>query len=104
MPAEILKPKGFRPDQKFPVIMFIYGGPAAPQVTNGWQGDTLWNQMLLNAGYVVVKVDNRAATGISKELENTVLKRLGEAETPDLVAAARWLKKQSWVDPARVGV
>lgn len=104
MPAEILKPKSFRPDRKFPVIMAIYGGPAAPQVTNGWQGDILWNQLLLDAGYVVVKVDNRSATGISKELENTVLKRLGEAETPDLVAAARWLKKQSWVDPARVGV
>jgi dipeptidyl-peptidase-4 len=104
MPAEVLKPKDFRADRKYPVVMFIYGGPSAPQVTNAWQGDTLWNQLLLEAGYVVVKVDNRSATGISKELENTVVKRIGEAETPDLVAAARWLKKQSWVDPARVGV
>lgn len=104
MPAEVLKPKSFRADRKFPVVMMVYGGASAPQVTNAWQGDTLWNQMLLNAGFVVVKVDNRSATGISKELENTVLKRVGEAETPDLVAAARWLKKQSWVDPARVGV
>lgn len=104
MPAEVLKPKSFRADRKYPVVMFIYGGTSAPQVTNAWQGDTLWNQILLDAGYVVVKVDNRAATGISKELENTVVKRLGEAETPDLVDAARWLKKQSWVDPARVGV
>ena len=104
MPAAILKPKNFRADQKYPVVMFVYGGPSAPQITNAWQGDNLWNQLLLDAGYVVVKVDNRSATGISKELENTVLKRLGEAETPDLVAAARWLKKQSWVNPARVGV
>lgn len=104
MPAAILKPKNFRADRKFPVVMFVYGGASALQVTNGWQGDILWNQLLLDAGYVVVKVDNRSATGISKELENTVLKRLGEAETPDLVAAARWLKKQSWADPARVGV
>jgi dipeptidyl-peptidase 4 len=51
-----------------------------------------------------VKVDNRSATAISKQLENTIVKRLGEAETTDLVAAARWLKKQSWVDPQRVGV
>lgn len=104
MPAEILKPKNFRAGQKYPVVMFVYGGASAPQVADAWQGDTLWNQLLLDAGYVVVKVDNRSATGISKELENTILKRLGEAETPDLVAAARWLKKQSWVDPARVGV
>ncbi|HXQ70200.1 MAG TPA: prolyl oligopeptidase family serine peptidase, partial [Pyrinomonadaceae bacterium] len=104
MPAEILKPKDFRSDRKYPVIMFVYGGASAPQVINAAQGDTLWNQLLLDAGYVVVKVDNRSATGISKTLENTIVKRLGEAETPDLVAAARWLKKQSWVDPSRVGV
>ena len=104
MPAEIMTPKDFRPERKYPVVMSIYGGASAPQVINAWQGDLLWNQMLLDAGFVVVKVDNRSATGISKELENTVLKHLGEAETPDLVAAARWLKKQSWVDPARVGV
>lgn len=104
MPAEILRPKNFSAERKYPVVMFVYGGASAPQVLNAWQGDTLWNQMLLDAGYVVVKVDNRAATGISKELENTVVKRLGEAETPDFVAAARWLKKQRWVDASRVGV
>lgn len=104
LPAEVLKPKDFRSDRKYPVVMFVYGGAAAPQVTNAWQGDTLWNQLLLEAGYVVVKVDNRSATGISKELENTVVGKLGVAETPDLVGAARWLKKQTWVDPSRVGV
>jgi dipeptidyl-peptidase 4 len=104
MPAEVLKPRNFRGDRKYPVVMFIYGGASAPQVIDGWQADMLWNQLLLDAGYVVVKVDNRSATGISKKLENTVLKHLGETETPDLVAAARWLKKQSWADPERVGV
>ena len=104
MPAQILRPKNFRMDRKYPVIIFVYGGPAAPQVADAWQGDILWNQLLLDAGYVVVKVDNRSATAINKQLENTVLKRLGEAETPDLVAAARWLKKQAWVDDKRVGV
>ena len=104
MPATILKPKDFRADRRYPVIVFIYGGPSAPQVANAWQGDLLWNQMLLNAGYVVVKVDNRSATGISKTLENLVVKRLGDPETIDLVAATRWLKKQSWVDGERVGV
>jgi dipeptidyl-peptidase 4 len=105
MPAQIQKPKTFQPNHKYPVIIFVYGGPAAPQVSNSWQQrDTLWNQMLVDAGYVVVKVDNRSATAISKKLENTIVKHIGEAETPDLVFAARWLKKQSWVDPERVGV
>ncbi|HMG34466.1 MAG TPA: S9 family peptidase [Blastocatellia bacterium] len=104
MPAQILRSKTFRPNHKFATIMFVYGGPAAPRVSDSWQQDALWNQLLLDAGYIVVKVDNRSATAISKQLENTVVKRLGESETPDLVAAARWLKKQAWVDPQRVGV
>jgi dipeptidyl-peptidase-4 len=104
MPAQIMKPKSFSPNRKYPVIMYVYGGASGPSVANAWQGDTLWSQMLLDAGYLVVKVDNRTATGISKQLENLIVDRVGEAETPDLVAAARWLKKQSWVDADRVGV
>jgi dipeptidyl-peptidase-4 len=104
MPAQIMRPKNFQSGHKYPVIMYVYGGFSSPQVLNGWQGDTLWNQLLLDAGFVVVKVDNRSATGISKRLENLTLKRFGEAETPDLVAAARWLKRQSWVDAERLGV
>src|SRR3989475_13086304 len=87
-----------------PVIVYVYGGTSAPQVINAWQRDVLWNQLLVDSGYVVVKVNNRSATAISKKLENTALKHLGEAETPDLVAAVRWLKKQNWVDAGRVGV
>jgi dipeptidyl-peptidase-4 len=104
MPAQILKPQNFQPGRKYPVIMYVYGGASAPQVSNAFQGDTLWYQLLLNEGYVIVKVDNRSATGISKTLENLILKRVGEAEAPDLLSATRWIKKQSWVDPARVGV
>jgi dipeptidyl-peptidase 4 len=104
MPAQVMKPQGFRADRKYPVIMMVYAGASSSLVSNTWQSDLLWNQMLVDAGYVVVKVDNRSATGISKQLENTVFKRLGEAETPDLVAAAHWLKKQAWVNPERLGV
>jgi dipeptidyl-peptidase 4 len=104
MPAQILKPKSFQSSRKYPVIIYVYGGASAPQVANAFQWDTLWYQLMLDAGYVIVKVDNRAATGISKQLENTIVKRVGEAEPPDLLSATRWLKKQSWVDPERVGV
>ena len=82
MPAQILKPKGFQSGRKYPVIMYVYGGASAPQVSNAFQGDTLWYQLLLNEGYVIVKVDNRSATGISKTLENLIVKKVGEAEAP----------------------
>ena len=104
MPARLLKPKDFRNDRRYPVILYIYGGPSAPQVSNAWQGNLLADQLYLAEGFVLLTVDNRAATGISKRLENTIAGGAFEPETRDLLDAVRWLKRQPWVDPERVGV
>lgn len=104
MPARLLKPKNFRQDRRYPVIIYIYGGPSAPQVANSWQGNILLDQLYLAEGFVLLTVDNRTATGISKQLENTIAGKSFEPETADLLDAVRWLKSQSWVDGSRVGV
>ncbi|MEM7199769.1 MAG: S9 family peptidase [Planctomycetota bacterium] len=105
MPAQILRPKGFDPTRRYPLILHTYAGPSAPKVSNSWQRDNWFDQVLLGEGFVVVKVDNRSATAISKKLENTVDRQLcGDSECNDLLDAVRWLKGQSWVDPERVGV
>jgi dipeptidyl-peptidase-4 len=105
MPAQLLKPKDFDPSQKYPVILYVYGGPSAPTVANSWSGAVLFDQILLNNGYLVVSVDNRSATAISKKLENIIVKDgYGAKELNDLVDAVRWLKEQSYVDPERVGI
>ncbi|HSM85787.1 MAG TPA: S9 family peptidase [Candidatus Limnocylindrales bacterium] len=104
MPAQILKPKGFKDKTKYPVIVHVYGGPSAPTVSNAWQNGLFYDELLSNEGYVVVAFDNRAATAISKKLEDTIEPHPGETETADLVAGIRWLKKQRWVDGERVGI
>ena len=104
LPAQILKPKNFDAARKYPVILFVYGGPSIPTIHNAWQPSLLANQLLLQDGYVVADIDNRAATAISKKLENTMLPNPGEGETADFVAGIRWLKAQPWVDPDRVGI
>ncbi len=105
LPAQILKPRNFDPSRKYPVIFFVYGGPSAPQVVNSWQRDVIWENILAWKGYLVVRVDNRAATGISKTLENLVVNReMGDVELNDLVDAAQWMKKQPYVDSSRIGL
>ena len=105
MPAHILKPADFDPEKKYPVIIYVYGGPSAPTVADSWPRGIYFNQMLLDAGYLVLQVDNRSATAISKKLENTILHQAwGAKELADFLDAVKWLKSQSWVDPDRVGV
>ena len=106
MPAQILKPKGFNPSKKYPVIFHVYGGPSAPTVFDRWQGNSLFfDNMLLQQGYLIVKFDHRASTAISKKLENHVLNAMsGPIERKDIVDGIKWLKSQSYTDANRFGV
>jgi dipeptidyl-peptidase 4 len=104
MPAQILKPKNFDPTHRYPVILHVYGGPSAPTVKDVWQTQTLFDNLLAARGYIAVAIDNRAATAISKTLENTLTQSPSAGETADLVAGIRWLKAQPWVDGDRIGV
>ncbi len=103
--ASILKPKGFDPARRYPVILHVYGGPGAPRVLDRWDGSAWFDQLLLKEGYVVAAVDNRSATAASWAHETSVARRLwSEGELADLLAGVRWLKAQPWVDPERVGI
>ena len=105
MPAQILKPAQLEPGKRYPVIFYVYAGPSAPVVRNAWQREIFWENLLLQNGYLVVRCDNRSATGISKKLETTVLRRLdGPGELNDLVDAVQWVKAQPFVDSARIGI
>ncbi len=106
MPAEILKPKDFDPTQKYPLIYYVYAGPSAPTVFHQWRGSSLFfDNLLLEAGYLVVRFDHPAATAISKKLENRLLHLMsGPTELADIVDGIRWLKQQPFVDSTRVGV
>ena len=105
LPAEILKPKDFDPNKKYPLIVYVYGGPSAPQVKDEWRSSIYFDQVLVDNGYLVAIIDNRASTAISKKLENLLLGHLvGKLELNDLVDGIRWFKKQSYIDSSRVGV
>jgi len=104
MPAQILKPANFDAHKKYPVILYIYGGPSAPMVSNSWNRGILFDNLLAADGFVVAVIDNRAATAISKKLEDTIFENPAVSETKDLVDGIRWLKQQPWVDPDRFGI
>lgn len=97
-------PTGFDATRKYPVLMYAYGGPAAPEVTDAWGGDRyLWHQMLAQRGYVVVVVDNRGSAWRGRSFRKVTQGQLGITESDDQISAARWLASQPWVDGARIG-
>ena len=107
MPAMMLKPRFFDEEKKYPVIVYVYGGPSAPTVVNAWGGNarSMYHQLLADQDVVVFYVDNRSAAGKSKTDANTILRQLyGPVEVNDLLDGIQWLKSQPYIDNERVGI
>lgn len=103
--AQAIKPADFDPARRYPVLVYVYGGPQSQQVTEAWGGDRyLWHQLLAQRGIVVVTVDNRGTDGRGRDFRRAMFRRLGQVEIADQVAAARWLARQPWVDASRIGI
>ncbi len=103
--AWMIKPKDFDETKKYPVYMFLYGGPGSQEVNDKWGGSTfIWYQFLASKGYLIVCVDNRGTGGRGAEFKKSTYLNLGSLETKDQIEAAKWLGKQSYVDAARIGI
>jgi dipeptidyl-peptidase-4 len=55
----MIKPPGFDPSERYPVIVYIYGEPAGATVQNNWGVGDLWHQYLASRGYIVMSLDPR---------------------------------------------
>ncbi|MCH5310030.1 MAG: S9 family peptidase [Prevotella sp.] len=105
----IVKPVGFSPSKRYPVVMFQYGGPGSQQVLNQWNvgmrgSGAIIEQYLAQQGYISVCVDNRGTGGRGAEFEKCTYLRLGELEARDQVETALWLGQQPYVDKDRIGI
>jgi dipeptidyl-peptidase-4 len=103
--AELIKPADFDPSRKYPVIVHLYGGPGSHEVADQWQGTMyLWHELMAQKGFVIFVLDNRGTSGRGHKFETAIYHHFGEAELADQLAGVAWLKKQAYVDPARIGI
>lgn len=102
----MIKPKDFDPNKKYPLLMFVYGGPGSQQVLNSWGGANYWwHQMLANEkGYIVACVDNRGTGARGAEFKKMTYKQLGKYESDDQISAAMYFGSQSYIDATRIGI
>ena len=103
--ASIIKPRDFDPAQKYPVIVYVYGGPDVQNVTNAWDGPgLLWREMMAEHGYIIFSLDNRGAYGRGHAFETPLYHRFGKIELADQLAGVNYLKSLPYVDPSRIGI
>ena len=103
--AWMIRPADFDPAKKYPVLMYVYGGPGSQTVTDAWGGSRyLWHQSLAQRGYIVVSVDNRGTGARGRDFKKVTYLDLGAREAADQIEAANWLARQPYVDAGRLGI
>lgn len=101
--AYIMKPVDFDKNKKYPVLMYVYGGPGSQNVLNRWNSN-LWHHYLTQQGYLVACIDNRGTTGKGRDFQHVTYKQLGKYESEDQIAGAKYLASLPYVDKNRIGI
>jgi dipeptidyl-peptidase-4 len=101
----LYKPAGFDPSKKYPLIVYVYGGPHSQMVQDRWLGGVrLWELLMAQKGYVVYVQDNRGTSNRGAAFEKAINRRCGQAEMADQMAGVRKLMEEPWIDRGRIGV
>ena len=100
----MMKPYNFDESKKYPVLMYVYGGPGSQTVLDSWDRHYMWYQMLCQQGYIVVSIDNRGTGGRGAEFKKCTYKELGKLETNDQIEGAKYLANLKYTDENRIGI
>jgi dipeptidyl-peptidase-4 len=104
--AWMIKPPNFDSNKKYPVLMYVYGGPGSQTVMNRFETGQrpMWHNYLASRGYIIVSVDNRGTGARSAEFKKIIYKNLGKYEVADQIAAAEKISKFKYIDADRIGI
>ena len=103
--CRMVKPVDFDPAKKYPVMIYVYGGPHVQLVQDTWQrGNSLFFQYMAAQGYVVFTLDNRGSAYRGLAFEQAIFLQMGTQEIEDQMVGVEFLKGQAFVDPDRIGV
>jgi dipeptidyl-peptidase 4 len=103
--CRMIKPIDFDPLKKYPVVIYVYGGPHAQMITDSWMyGANFYLNFLAQKGYVVFTLDNRGSDKRGREFEQAIHRNLGKIEAEDQMQGVRYLKSLPFVDAERIGI
>mgnify|MGYP004474648581 CR=1 FL=1 len=99
-------PRNYDPSKKYPLIVYVYGGPHSQMVTNSWLGNVrMWEMLMAQKGYFVYVQDNRGTQNRGAAFEKAINRECGKAESEDQMAGIEsLLERFPCIDRSRIGV
>jgi dipeptidyl-peptidase-4 len=103
--GRLIKPVNFDPNKKYPLVVYVYGGPHSQLVNKGWHNSAMWWQYYMaSQGFIVFTLDNRGTNNRGRDFETAIHRQLGLLETEDQMQGIEYLKSLHFVDDNRIGV
>jgi dipeptidyl-peptidase 4 len=101
----MIKPPGFTPARKYPVIVYVYGGPEAPTTANAFgNGRGLYHQVLAQHGFIVFSIDGPASQIDNEDHVRMLYHSLGPASLLGQRIGVEFLRSLPYVDGSRIGI
>ena len=101
----LIKPIDFDPTKKYPVILYVYGGPHSQMVQNTYMAQLRrWEMQMAQKGYLVYVQDNRGTQNRGLAFEQAIHRQCGQAEMADQMEGIKMLMELPYVDKDRIGV
>ena len=107
MDAWMLKPSGFDPRRRYPVLVYVYGEPHAQTVVDAWgKVHAQFHRAVADLGYLVVSIDNRGTPAPKGAAwRRAVFGSLGPLSTREQAQGVKELARRfSFVDVDRIGI
>jgi dipeptidyl aminopeptidase/acylaminoacyl peptidase len=93
-------PPDFDPNKKYPVILFIHGGPNAASLLTF----SAASQAMAGRGYIVFSPNYRGSDNFGNTYYRAVVKNAGDGPGRDVMAGLAVLKQRPYVDSTRIFV
>jgi len=103
----MIKPRDFDATKKYPVLVHVYGEPAAQTVLDRWGGtEDQWYRMIADRGYIVLSVDTRGTPGPKgRDWRKVIYGSIGTIGSREEADAVRALTRtRPYLDANRVAI
>jgi dipeptidyl aminopeptidase/acylaminoacyl peptidase len=105
--AKLYRPAQLEPGKTYPVVMFVHGAGYLQNVSHRYSvyfREQMFNNLLVQQGYVVLDMDYRASKGYGAKWRNAIYRQMGHPELDDYLDGVNWMVANQQGDPHNVGI
>lgn len=96
----ITYPPKFSPDKKYPLILYIHGGPMA----SSSEKFSFFSQVLAAQGWIVFQPNYRGSNNLGKAYQSSVINDAGEGPGKDIMTGIDAITKLGFIDKSKMAV